>query len=267
MEAHQDFKAGRGGDRQEIVIRDDQMDFAALLDLVKERRRNHRRLGLIDSGAFDPFQMEWLGEAGADIYTSNRARQSLNEFVLIGRAATKGDAVTAYFHHGPFLSEEKEKTVPFSALKEMGRSGIDIHLSNKHGAHEWEKLEELADACAAGASRLVIYHHGPLGPEIESLARRGAWIHVSDASLRNDGDVVLLTDCLAAARVRGVQLIFHLEHSLPLAWLEDIFAAGAFVLFKIPPTDYRSWLRPFEQASKKRRPDFRATYIDATFLL
>jgi hypothetical protein len=258
---------GCADDSQTMIIRDDQMDFAALLDLVKERRRDHRRLGLIDSGAFDPFQMEWLGEAGADVYTSNRARQSVNEFVLIGRAAAKGDAITAYFHHGAFLSEEKEKAVPFSALKEMGRSGIDIHLSNKQGAHEWEKLEELADACAAGGSRLVIYHHGPLGPEIESLVRRGAWIHVSDASLRSEADVVLLTDCLAAARARGVQLIFHLERNLPLAWLEDIFAAGAFVLFKIPPTDYRSRLRPFEQASKKRRPDFRATYVDATFLL
>jgi hypothetical protein len=267
MDTNENLTEGRAGDSQTMIIRDDQMDFAALLDLVKERRKNHRRLGLIDSGAFDPFQMEWLGEAGADIYTSNRARQNLSEFVLIGRAAAKGDALTAYFHHGPFLSEEKENTVPFSALKEMGRSGIDIHLSNKQRSGEWGKLEELADACAAGTSRLVIYHHGPLGPELESLVRRGAWIHVSDASLRNDGDVVLLTDCLAAARARGVQLIFHLEHNLPLAWLENIFAAGAFVLFKIPPTDYRSRLRPFEQASKKRQPDFRATYIDATFLL
>ena len=267
MEAHQDFKEGRGGDRQEIVIRDDQLDFAALLDVAKERRKNHSRLKLVDSGAFDPSKLEWLGEAGADIYTSDLARPNAGEIVQIGRAAKKGNAVTAYFHHGPLDSDEKEKTIPFSGLLELGRSGIDLHLSNKHRQREWEKLEALALACVNGGARLVVYHHGPVAADLEKLARQGACIHISDESLGSELDVKVLIDYLTAGRGRGTSLIFHLAHPIALAWLENIFASGAFVLFQIPPTDYRSPLRPFETASKKRRPDYRSAYIDATFLL
>jgi hypothetical protein len=267
MGARQYFKAGRGGDRQEIVIRDDQLDFSALLDLAKERRKNHGRLKLVDSGAFDPSTLEWLGEAGADIYTSDLARPNAGEIVQIGRAAKKGNAVAAYFHHGPLDPDEKEKTIPFSGLLEMGRSGIDLHLSNKHRQREWGKLGELACACEKGGARLVLYHHGPLAADLEGLARQGVWIHISDESLRSEQDVTALVDCVAAARGRGSNLVFHLEHSITLVWLENIFASGAFVLFQIPPTDYRSPLRSFETASKKRRPDYRSAYIDATFLL
>jgi hypothetical protein len=267
MEAHQDFKAGRGGDRQEIVIRDDQLNFAGLLDLVKERRKNRGRLKLVDSGAFDASKLEWLGQAGADIYTSDLARPNVAEIVRIGRAAKKGNAISAYFHHGPLDSDEKEKTIPFSGLLEMGRSGIDLHLSNKHRQREWVKLEELAFACENGGARLVVYHHGPVAADLEKLARQGACIHISDESLGSEPDVTALSDCVAAGRGKGSNLVFHLAHPIALAWLEDIFAAGAFVLFQIPPTDYRSPLRPFEAASKKRRPDPRSTYIDATFLL
>ena len=267
MGARQYFKAGRGGDRQEIVIRDDQLDFAALLDLAKERRKNHGRLKLVDSGAFDPSKLEWLGEAGADIYTSDLARPNAGEIVRIGRAAKKGNAVAAYFHHGPLDSDEKEKTIPFSGLLEMGRSGIDLHLSNKQQQREWRKLEELAFACENGGARLVLYHHGPFAADLEKLVRQGAWIHISDESLGSEQDVTALVDCVAAARGSGSNLVFHLEHSMKLVWLENIFASGAFVLFQIPPTDYRSPLRPFETASKKRRPDPRSIYIDATFLL
>ena len=267
MGARQYFKAGRGGDRQEIVIRDDQLDFAALLDVAKERRKNHGRLKLVDSGAFDPPTLEWLGEAGADIYTSDLARPNAGEIVQIGRAAKKGNAVAAYFHHGPLDPDEKEKTIPFSGLLEMGRSGIDLHLSNKQQQREWGKLGELACACEKGGARLVLYHHGPLAADLEGLARQGVWIHISDESLRSEQDVTALVDCVAAARGRGSNLVFHLEHSITLVWLENIFASGAFVLFQIPPTDYRSPLRSFETASKKRRPDYRSAYIDATFLL
>jgi hypothetical protein len=267
MKSHNDVRAERGGDRQEIVIRDDQLDFAALLDVAKERRKNHSRLKLVDSGAFDPSKLEWLGEAGADIYTSDLARPNAGEIVQIGRAAKKGNAVAAYFHHGPLDSDEKEKTIPFSGLLELGRSGIDLHLSNKHRQREWEKLEALALACVNGGARLVVYHHGPFAADLEKLARQGAWIHISDESLGSEQAITALVDCVAAARGSGSNLIFHLEHSMTLVWLENIFASGAFVLFKIPPTDYRSPLRPSETASKKRRPDPRSAYIDATFLL
>ena len=266
MDTDENLRRSSAADRQRVIIRDDQMDFARLLDLIRERRRNDLRLGLVDSGVFDPFQMEWLAEAGADIYTSNRARQDLSAVIMIGRAAKRGNAITAYFHRGALASEEKSGPSSFAELGEMGRSGIDIHLSNKLGPLQWPKLEDLAESCQSGGARLVVYFHGPLAVELESLARRGAWVHVSDASLRGSEDISLLTDCAASARAHGARVIFHLEHPLPLDWLEDIFAADVSVLFKIPPTDYRSPLRPFERASKKCPPDFRASYIDATFL-
>ncbi len=263
----QNLEMERGDDLRETVIRDDQLDFAALLDAVKESRRHRARLKLIDSGVFDSFKLEWLAEAGADIYTSDRARPDAGEIIRIGRAAKRGDAIAAYYHQRPLDSAEKGTSVPFFDLQEMGRSGIDLHLSNRHHQREWEKLEELAQACLRGGAWFLFYHHGPLIANLEGLTRQGAWLHLSDESLGNDQDVMFLADCAAAAIGRDANVIVHLERSVPLSWLENIFAAGAFVLFKIPPTDYRSSLRPFETISKKRRPDPRATYIDATFLL
>jgi len=170
---------------------------------VKASRGAGGRFKLIDTGKLSSSELEWLGEAGADFYTSDRARPDGRDLGLMNAAARKGSAVTAYFHHGPLEPEEKEKAVSFATLKELGRNGLYIYTSNGRIQRDFPALEELAYACIRGGSRLAFYHHGPFAPALETLARQGAWIHIAGQSLHRDDDTILLCDCARAARERA----------------------------------------------------------------
>jgi len=250
-----------------VIVRDDQFDFPALLDTAKACRRRGGRLKLIDSGKRSLSELEWLGEAGADLYTSDVARPELRELILMNDAAKNGGAAAVYFHHGPFETTEKEKSVSFKSLKEMGRSGILLCLSSGRVKREFAALEELAQACASGGTRLAYYHHGPLDPGLMGLARLGAWIHVAGADLQKGDDVVFLCDLVEAARGRRGNIALHVESPLALAWISDIFNAGAFVLFQTPPSDYRSPQKPFELRAERQAPDPRSYYLYPAFML
>jgi len=267
MDTQDETGSGSPADAGGVIVRDDQFDFPSLLDAAKTGRGAGRRFRLIDSGKFSPSELEWLGEAGADFYTSDLARPDSRDLVLMNAAARKGSAVTAYFHHGPFEPEEKEKAISFAALKELGRSGLLIYTSNRRVPRDFAALEELAYACVRGGSRLVYYHHGPLGPALETIARQGAWIHIAGQSLLREDDLIFLRDCAKAARERDGGVLFHVEHPLAPAWLGQIFEAGARVIFHTPPSDYRSPQRQFERCSERLFIDSRAFYLYPKFML
>jgi hypothetical protein len=265
MDTQDDTGSGSPADAGGVIVRDDQSDFPSLLDAVKASRGAGGRFKLIDSGKLSLSELEWLGEAGADFYTSDRARPDGRDLILMNAAARRGSAVTAYFHHGPFEPEEKEKSVSFATFKELGRSGLYIYTSNGRIPRDFASLEELSFACVRG--RFALYHHGPLAPALETLARQGAWIHIADQSLHREDDAIFLCDCAGAARERGGGVLFHVEHPLDLAWLERIFDAGARVIFHTPPSDYRSPQRPFESRAERLSIDSRAFYIYPRFML
>ncbi len=267
MDTESDTGSGSPADAGGVIVRDDQFDFYPLLDYVKDCRKSGRRLKFIDSGRLAPVELEELAKAGADLYTSDLARQDSREFILAKEAAEKSGAVIAYFHHGSFVFDEKEKAISFASLKEMGRSGIDLYISNGRLKREFPALEELAYASAKNDGRFVVYHHGGLDPALEDLIRQGAWVHMSGRSLRREDDVVLLCDSVRTARKHKANIVLHIDSPLDIAWLEDIFAAGAFVLFQTPPSDYRSPQRPFELRAKRQKLDFRTYYLFPAFML
>ena len=249
------------------IVRDDQFDFPSLLDAAKACRRSGGRLKVVDSGKLSPSELEWLGEAGADLYTSDLARPSHREIILMNMAARKGGGAAIIFHHGPFEPDEKERSVSFEALKEMGRSGVHIGVSNGRGRREFAALEELAGACVSGGTRLVYYHHGPLDPSLVGIARAGAFIHFAGSALQNEDDVVALCDLAKAALEKKGNVVLHIEGALALNWLSDIFDAGACVLFQTPPSDYRSPQKPFELRAERQAPSPRSYYLYPAFLL
>jgi hypothetical protein len=252
----------KGGD---ITVRDDQYDFSCLLDAVKACRQRGFRFRLIDSNSFDVFQLEWLAEAGADIYTSDEARCSIFELELIKKACQRGGAVLAYFHHGPLDAEKKSDSASFSGMKEIGRCGIYLHITNRERTRDISQLNELADACRKGGSWLVYYHHGAFEPSLDDLGTSGVWVHVSDKSLPDAGMTQVL-DRVSSALSSGIRLVIHLDQGLDFILLRDIIKAGAFVLFKSALFDYRSPFRALEREAKKRKVDFRAFYLYPDFL-
>lgn len=254
-------------DASRVIVRDDQSDFPALLDAAKACRRSGGRLKLVDSGRLSPSELEWLGEAGADLYTSDLVRPSLSEIVLMSTAARKGGAAVAFFHHGPFETLEGEARLPFGALKEMGRSGVVLHVSNGRSRREPGALEELAAACASGGTRLVYYHHGPLEAGLEGLGRAGAWIHLASSALQKEDDLAAFCDLARAAVEAEGNVVLHVEGRLDPTWLSDIFDSGACVLFLTPPNDYRSPQKPFELRAGRQQLNPRSYYLYPSYVL
>jgi hypothetical protein len=256
-------RAGKGVD---ITVRDDQYEFPWLLDSVKLCRKKGARFRLVDSGKLDRFQLEWLAEAGADLYTSDEARAEASELEQVNRACQKGGAFVAYFHHGPLEPEEESGSISFFDLKDMGRCGIYFYLSNREMKREISKINELAHACRKGGSRLVYYLHGSLENSLEDLARNETWIHITDQIFQEPEDPALVLDKVKSVVSAGAKLILHVEKGLDLSLLRDVIKTQAFVLFKSSLFDYKSPFRALERKTRKRKPDFRAYYLYPAFL-
>lgn len=253
--------------RADRVVRDDQADFSSLRDAAKSRRGSGDPLKLIDSGKLSVPELEWLGAAGAEIFTSDCAGRNAHDLALVSNAAGKGGARVAHFHHGPFLTKEGESPVPFADLLELGRSGLLLYASNVKAARDFAALDALSNACAKGGTRFGYYHHGALVAALEDLARSGAWVHIDGRSLAADADVALLADCARAARAAGAGVVLHVDALLDPASIADLIEAGCHILFLTPPSDYRSPYRPLEERARRLRLDPRASYLFPAFML
>jgi hypothetical protein len=251
---------------ESVTVRDDQYDFSCLLDSVKLCRRRNGRFRLIDSGKLDFFQLEWLGRAGADIYTSDKARSDVSGLELVNRACKGGDAFASYFFHGPLESEEGANSISFPELQKIGINGIYLHLTNRENKRELSQLNDLAYACRKGGSWLVYYHHGVLESSFEELGKNDAWIHVTDDSLKESEDGTQVLDKVKSLLSSGAKLVIHMEKGLDFLLLRDIMKTGAFVLFKSSLYDYKSPFRVLERESRKRIVDFRAYYLYLSLL-
>lgn len=238
-----------------LTLRDDRLDFPGFVDAAASCRRRRARFRLIDQGRFSTSELEWLAEAGTGLYTSDKAGRAVADLVLVRKAGARGRALTALFQHGP-LNE-----AALTALREIGRAGVDIHLSNLDGPRDWSSLADLAWDCVDASSVFAYQHHGPPAPELEALAGRGAWIHVSSRSLASFSEAGLLAACALSARARGGNVVLHVETPPDPVLLSELAAAGAFLLFRTPRSDYRSPLRPFEEAAALRRLPDRAYYL------
>jgi hypothetical protein len=244
-----------------LTLRDDRLDFPGLLDTAAACRRGGARLRLVDQGRLPVSELEWLGEAGAAVYSSDKARVDGAELVLIRKATRRGDAVTAYFHEGPFADIAAPGGLAYETLRELGRSGLDLHVSDKALPRDAARLAELAYDCGRGSAAFVLYHHAPIEAGHAELAAQGVWIHVSSRDSAIPEGVPALADCARAARRARTGLVLHIENPIDPLALADLSAAGAVLLFKTPPSDYRSPLRLFEDAAAAVRLDPRAFYL------
>ncbi len=254
---------------EDITIRDEQYELPSILDSVKRSRKRGFRFRLIDSGKFSGTELEWLAKAGADLYTSDEARQDIFELELLNKACISGKSFLAYFHRGPLEAEEgreQSNSISYLDLQNLAVSGAYFHLSNREQKRDLSHLVPLAFSCQKGGSWLVYYHHGPLEAPLEELGRAGAWIHVSDKSLKEDEDLSLLAEIIRTTRIAGTNLVLHVEKGLDILIAKDIVRLGAFVLFKFSLFDRRSPFRKLEKESRKRKLDFRAFYLYPHFL-
>jgi len=251
--------------KQNITVRDDQYDFPSILDAVRRFRDSRYRFRLIDNGRFDTFELEWITSYGADLYSSDESRSSVLEIDLISAAARKGNAMVAFLINGE-LDGEGEKVLSFADLLNVGSSGAYLHLTNRQQERDIPKISRLAHSCSKSGSWLVYYHHGPLEESLLELGRNGAWIHITDQSLKGEEDRAMVRDIVLSAQQAGSNLVLHWDNESQFSVLDDIVKAGAVVLFKSPLFDYKSPLKDLEKGIKRKRLDFRAYYLHPSVL-
>ena len=245
----------------DIVLRDDQEEFITIRDAARICRKKGKSFRMIDTGISDRAHLEWIIEAGADLYTSDKVGREFQELDFLCRTARKAKRHVALFLENVPQEEKSENTYLPSELFLLGENGITIHVSNKKNKFPIDLLEELAFRCRQGGSWLVYYHHGSLDPCLISIGEKGSWIHISENDLDKDENALLIHDIIQAARSNGSNLILHLEKDLPYVLLKEILETGAVILFKIPPIDYRSPLRKLENMAKRQHLDPRVYYL------
>lgn len=255
-------RARRMGD---MTVRDDQAEFPVLLDGARVSRRRRRRFRLVDTGKLSLFELEWLGEAGVDLYTSDDVRSNVDEVDWLIKACTRGKAIVAYFHHGQ-RNRTPASQAGHSLAAELGRRGAYLHVSGREEGPGWEELAEIASTCLGAGAWLVYYHHGPFEENLGWLVRAGAWLHLSDKSLASARDVGSLIEAVAENPRRKPRVVVHVEQGLAPRQARDLEEAGVFLLFKTAPSDYRSPLYAIEKRANRERLDFRAYYLYPTFL-
>lgn len=251
---------------RDIVIRDDQFEREGLLDAARTARAKGIRMSLLDTGRFEPSEIEWLVREKVRFYTSDETRPREAELARILKACRASKSFIAYFQNGQLGTEPEADAVSLDALKGLSSSGMDIHISNRVHARDFGVLAELAENAREGKCYLAYYHHGPFAAGMTELASRGAWTHFSDRSLAAAGSADLGLEIIRSARGAGSRAVVYVEQGLPLSVLESLFEAGAAVLFQTPPSDFRSLQRPFEQKARKRKLPVRAFYLSAAFL-
>ncbi|MBN2207587.1 MAG: hypothetical protein JW742_09300 [Candidatus Aminicenantes bacterium] len=250
----------------ELLFRDDQIDPLRLTDEIRRLRRSGRRAALIDSGVYGLNDLEWLAEEQIILYSSDAAGRSGPDLVRIGEDVRKAGGAALYLVAGPWDGDAGRPRPAFEDLVLMGRSGWDLHVSNRERERDPGRLAELSRACREGGGFLVYYHTGPLGPWLEDLAGNGAWIHLTEDSLAKDEDILTIKDAAEAAARGGTGVILHAPKAGSVGRIKDAVRAGVLLRLETPPSDYRSPLRELEAVSAKTRLGPRAFYLDPSVL-
>jgi hypothetical protein len=252
--------------RQDLVIRDDQFDYEPLLDAARYAARRRICLSLLDTGRFGLTELEALAREGARVLTSDEARPRADEWEILLETCRASRTHLSVFWNGPLPSAEGTGGISLQTVTDLLGRGMDLHVSNRTRARDAGILAELAAGTKAGRGYFVYYHHGPLVPELAGPAGRGAWVHFSDRNSADGTWAGLAVEISRAAASAGARAAVYVERGLPLELLEELWTAGAALLFLTPPSDDRSLLGPIERKAAKRKLPPRAFHLSTAFL-
>ena len=130
--------------RQDLVIRDDQFDFPALLEAARYADRRRIRMSLLDTGRFGLEEIESLAKAGARILTSDEARPRADEWEILQEACRGAGTHLSVFWNGPLPAADAVTGVTFQSLVDLLGMGMDLHISNR------THVRDVRDARPAG---------------------------------------------------------------------------------------------------------------------
>lgn len=256
-------KAGKG---QDITVRDDQYGYEWIKDAAEICRKKRCCFRLMDTGRFEKIDLIWLIDSGLDLYTDDQTRKDFKELEELLMECKRHNSVLVYLQTGGFGKGEESESSVFSGLVTLARSGAHIYITNREGKTELEAINELANCCREGDTRLVYYHHGPVEPIFKKLGKQGLWIHITEKSIDSENLELLVDTCQSLDSNRG-GLIVHLENPVEYDSVQKLIKARAYVLFLYAQFDYKSPFRELEKRVRKRKYDFRAYYLQHDFFI
>jgi hypothetical protein len=252
--------------RQDLVIRDDQFEFPALLEAARYAARRRIRMSLLDTGRFGLEEVESLARAGARILTADDVRPRPGEWEILQAACRGAGTRLSVFWTGALPAAGAPGEAASPSLEDLLKAGLDLHISNRAHPRDLEALAALAAAARKGKAFLVIYHVGTPEAGLVAAASERAWIHIADEGITDGAAAGLAAEIGRAAAGAGSRLAVHVERGLALDLLEELWEAGAALLFRTPPSDDRSLLRPIERRAARRKLPARAYRLTTAFL-
>jgi hypothetical protein len=252
--------------RQDLAIRDDQFEFAALLEAARYAERRGIPLSVLDTGRFGLDEVEALARTRARLLTTEVARPRADEWEILHEACRGSGTHLAVFWNGPLPSPEGAAPVPFPAIEDLLRQGVDFHISDRVHRRDPAALTAMAAAAKKGGAFFVVYHVGPLASDLAAAAAARAWVHFADSSMGDAPAAELAVEIARAASRAGSRAAVHVERGLHQETLEALWEAGAALLFQGPPSDERSLLRPVERRAARRKLSPRAFWLSTAFL-
>ena len=252
--------------RQDLVIRDDQFDYEPLLDAARYARRRRILLSLLDTGRLGLTELEALVCEGVRVLTSDEARPRADEWEILLEARRSSKTVLSVFWNGPLPAADGSSGISHQALEGLLGRGMDFHVSNLNMQRDPALMAELAAVSRSGRGYFVYYHHGPIAAELSMPASRSAWVHLTDSGSAEEAWAGLAAGIARAGAAAGARAVVRVERGLPLEVLEELWIAGAALLFLTPPSDDRSLLRPIETRAARRKVPARAYFLSTAFM-
>lgn len=246
--------------KKRIILRDDQISWTEAMDLAKWLSARKKSLVVIDTGCFSLSELEWLVTKKSIIVSSPEAGRSWSELLLLNKVARRFGEPVIFGYKGRETGEKLSEI--YSALRHLGRGGVDLHISGQPKNFDSEALSQLAAECRHGHSWFVYYHYGAIETWLNQLAKEMAWIHLCDRffnlSQKNE-----LEELFRSFPHRHLRLVIHIEdESRGDELIELAIKQRGFVVFSRPP--WPSFLK--KTHPRRRSLPFRAYHLEARAL-
>ncbi|MCX7973517.1 MAG: hypothetical protein N3B16_03355 [Candidatus Aminicenantes bacterium] len=227
--------------RKKIILRDDQISWLEAMDLAEHLSSRKKALILIDTGCFSLAELEWLVLRRAIIVSYAETGRTWSDLLLLKKVASRVRRPVIF----AFQGEERESrgTEALSALHQLARGGLDLHLSGRKKTFDPEVLAHLAADCRLGHSWFVYYHYGGVDAWLIQLAKEKAWLHL-DGRFLDESQLLSLEELLLSFPKGRVRLVLHLEEEASgIKLIELVQKHGGYVIF----------FQPVSPPLKKRR--------------
>lgn len=243
---------------QRITIRDDQVSWDQAWDMARRAKSLRKSLVLIDTGVFSLAELEWLIEAKASVLSYPEGGRTPAEMLLLKKVAKRSKSLVVFAFRN-VLGTNKSSQDWFNSMRQMGRGGIDLHVSGRDKPFGPEELFQLAADCRRGGAWFLYYHHGPVEPWLIRLAQERAWLHLAAEFCRSE-DAVILEELIRFYPGRRPRLVFHCSEKCPKEFEEIISARGGFFAYLLPPAGLLDKRRR-QWRMEEKSPPFRAYHL------